>query len=213
MKHLNQILFTTLILLSFYTSANAISFKIEFSEVHGLKNNDNMIHNKNIIGSVKKIVYSEDATFLVDVHLLDEFKHLATTATLFYVTKDPNSKKQKAIATTLHQKKGEPIKDGTVIKGTSKTYANLQRLSNKLYQNLQKISDSDAIKKLDKELHNLAEEMKQSEKAAREKIKEEVIPELKKNLEALKKKFQDSDKKNGKEIEALEQQVEELQKI
>ena len=71
--------------------------------------------------------------------------------------------------------------------------------------------ENEELKKLENELKRLAEEMKQSEQAVRKKIKEELFPQLKKEMEKLRKRLQEFGREN--EMKPLEIEMEKIQKI
>ena len=77
-----------------------------------------------------------------------------------------------------------------------------------LSEELRQVPDSRELKKLEETLNRLAEEMKQSQKVVREKIKNEVIPEIQKRLEILRDYLEQHNRQN--EIDPLERQLNDI---
>ena len=122
-------------------------------------------------------------------------------------------------------KGGRPLQNNTVLEGSSKSSAIIERLEkdlekgmesfrkefNEFAEELKKIPDSEAFKKLEDELVNLYEKMKRSGKKVREMIHKEILPRLEQELEKLRKRLHEKGRED--EIKPLEIKMEEIRKI
>ena len=88
--------------------------------------------------------------------------------------------------------------------GFEKGFGNLKQKFEQFSQELRKVSESEAFKKLETELKDLAGEMEQSGKAARKEIEQQWLPRFKQELEKLKERL----RKLGREDELKPLEIE-----
>ena len=74
-----------------------LDFIIKFNSVDGLKKGGRVIYEKQPIGSVDEIVYTEQGIFLVNVSIKKEFADRATKSTLFVIDGETSEKFVKLI--------------------------------------------------------------------------------------------------------------------
>jgi len=199
--------------------------KIRFAQVEGLKAGDRIIFEQNHIGKVGNISYSKDGNYTVGVEIKKDFKNAVTEHSRFFITKDPSNKSNKVIEMVKMKKAGLPLQDGTIVDGSTRLSTLLNKMEDdfsriiseiksnfdKFSKNLKKLPENKEIKKLQKDLDQVMEEMKKSGGAFREKVQKELLPKLQKGIEKLKEKL----RKFGheKEVEPLEVKVKEMMKI
>jgi paraquat-inducible protein B len=198
---------------------------IKFDHIYGLTSNAGVIFEKNRIGIVDGITYTKDGNFLVELKIEKAFANAATEYTRFFIVPDPQNNGRKAIEMIQTQKGGTPLKNNAVVEGSVKSSVIIERMQkdlesgmkgltqqfNGFAEELKKIPDSEAYKKLEGQLTDLYNEMKQSGKEVREMIQKEVLPRLEKELENLKKRFHE--KGQEKELKPLEKTMEKIKKI
>ena len=198
---------------------------IRFDHIYGLISDDGVIFEKNRIGRVSEITYTRDGNFLVGLKIKKAFANTATEYTRFFIVSDPQNNGRKAVEMIQTQKGGNPLKSDTVVQGSVKSSVIIERMQNDIEremkdltrqfnmfaEELKKIPDSEAYKKLEDKLTNLYDEMKQSGTAVREMIQKEILPRLEKELDNLKKRMHEKGRED--ELKPLETKMEKIKKI
>jgi len=183
--------------------ATGLNLTIRFSKIDGLKESDRVLFEQNHIGDVTRVFYTKDGNFFVDVMIKKPFINATTQHSKFFITADPQHEGRKAIEILQLKDKGEALKDGTTIDGSSEYSAllglimddlgekleDLKKQFEKFPDKMKKIPESDEYKKLKKELERLSKVIKRVEEAAREKIQKEILPRLKQEMENLKERL------------------------
>ena len=198
---------------------------IRFDHIYGLISDDGVIFEKNRIGTVGEITYTRDGNFLVGLKIKKAFANTATEYTRFFIVSDPQNNGRKAVEMIQTQKGGSPLKDNTVVQGSVKSSVIIERMQkdleremkdlnrqfNGFAEELKKVPDSEAYKKLEDKLTDVYDEMKQSGKAVREMIQKEILPRLQKELENLKKRLHEKGQED--KLKPLETKMEKIKKI
>lgn len=194
-----------------------LNLQITFDRVLGLKADDRVIFDENPIGRVTGLRYTEGGSYIVEVEIKTEFAEAVTEHARFFIVADPTDKTKKAIEMIQVRKGGTPLKNRTIVAGSKKHSALLDRSWNTFENGLedlkeqfeefseefQRIPESKAYKELEKELQILLEKIKQAGKSARGKIEKEVLPRLKEEIEKLNQRLL-----KQKEKEESEKQLE-----
>ena len=202
-----------------------LNLTIKFDHIDGLKANDGVIFEKNQIGRVDNVTYTKEGDYLVDVMIYKTYMNAATEHARFFIVSDPQNSKQRVVEMIQILKGGKPLQNNSVLEGSSKSSAFIERLGNDLTkgmesfrkefnefsEELKKIPDSEAYKKLEDELNNLYDQMKQSGKEVNETIQKEILPRLEEELENLKKRFHEKGQED--ELKPLEIKMEEIKNI
>lgn len=202
-----------------------LNFKIRFVQTEGLRADDRVIFEKNQIGKVDAISYSEGGDYIADVKIDKGFTKAVTEHSRFFIINDPSEKGRKAIEMIKVAEGGLPLEKGDIIEGSTrfalllslmgedlgKAMSDLSRKMNKLSDEIKQIPESREIKKLEYYLNELKEQMKKAGSAFREKIQNELLPRLQKEIEKLKERLRKFGRE--KEVEPLEVKMEELRKI
>ncbi len=213
----------SLVILGWYSGD--LNLKIRFDQIYGLKVGERIIFEQNEIGSVTGVVYEKDGTYLVDVEINDDFKNAVTGRSRFFIVKDPSHSNRKAIEVITVKGEGRPLEDGAVVQGSTRFSAllskmeddvtrnmeNLKKTFRKLSEELKEIPEDEDIKRLQKDLDQLLEEMKRSGAAFREKVQKDLLPRLQEELERLKERLRELGRE--KEVEPLQTKMEEIRKI
>jgi gas vesicle protein len=205
--------------------AENLNLAIKFNQINGLKANDGVIFEENQIGRVDNVTYTKEGDYLVDVMIYKTYMNAATEHARFFIVSDPQNSEQRVVEMIQILKGGKPLQNNSVLEGSSKSSAIIERLGkdmakgmesfrkefNEFSEELKNIPDSQAYKKLEDELNNLYDQMKQSGKDVKETIQKEILPRLEEELENLKKRFQE--KGQGDELKPLEIKMEEIKNI
>lgn len=205
--------------------AENLNLTIKFDHIDGLKASDGVIFEENQIGRVDNVTYTKEGDYLVDVMIYKTYMNAATEHARFFIVSDPQNSEQRVVEMIQILKGGKPLQNNSVLEGSSQSSAIIERLGkdltkgmesfrkefNEFSEELKKIPDSQAYKKLEDELDNLYDQMKQSGKDVKETIQKEILPRLEEELENLKKRFHE--KGQGDELKPLEIKMEEIKNI
>ncbi|OPX41537.1 MAG: hypothetical protein DRG82_00260 [Deltaproteobacteria bacterium] len=202
-----------------------LSFTIRFQEINGLKTEDPVVFEQNQIGKVTGITYTKEGIYLVNVVIAKEFTNATTKDACFYIGTDPQDAARKAIEVVNPSKGGKPLEQGVTVEGSSRSAAlldqfiggmkdslkDLEGTLEGMVEPLRKIPDSDEVKRLQKELDDLMEALKEKGASTRKKFEEEILPELQKKIDQLRERL----KKFGreKEMDPVEEKLKGLKKI
>ena len=225
MRHLRKFLVLALAIILSACGKNDLIFQIEFDAVDGLKGGDLLMHGENIIGNVEDIQYSDKGNFLIDVNLQEQFRPLATHSALFYIS-DSHGSESKVLE--LVESSGEdnsPILEDQIIKGSNKVSGVTQKLQNQFGGALQSFSDSiqnswtdwqeqtldQQIAHLEQELDRILVELEDLTTSARKKLETTVIPQINKQIEALKEKLDELDRE--RELDDIEKKLDEINEL
>ncbi len=223
---MKKILFSSILLLAFLgCKEDLLNIKIRYDQIQGLEKGNHVIFESNHIGNVKDIFYSSEGKYIVDVVINKAFANALRDNSEFFIIDDPKSNDKKAIEIVTTRNDGVILKDGSTIDGSTKSN-DLDQIDNKIYEGLEsvrkgveefieslgldRISESDEFKRLERELNDLAEQMKRSRKSIHDKIQKEVLPKIKKEIEKLRKRLQELGR--DEELEPLETQVKKMMK-
>ncbi|MGA8181061.1 MAG: hypothetical protein WB792_13450 [Desulfobacterales bacterium] len=205
--------------------ASGKHFVIKFDHIYGLTQDDGVIFEKNRIGRVDEITYTKNGNFLVKLKIEKASANTATEYTRFFIVSDPQNNGRKAVEMIQTQIGGNPLKNNAVVEGSVQSSVIIERMQKDFAremkdlaqqftmfgEQLKKVPDSEAYKKLEDELTNIYDEMRQSGKAVREMIQKEILPRLEEQLQNLKKRLQKKGKED--EIKPLETKMEKIKKI
>lgn len=205
--------------------ANEIQLKVTFTQRTGLMPEDRVILKGESAGRVSDVNESVQGTTVVDLGIDHGRADSLTDASKFYIIDDPERPGHKAIEIHVGQPAGNPLADGAIVVGATPADHLEHALQKKLatgidYLNkhlealrddLNKIPESKAYRRLERDLKTLSDELTRSEKAVRERIKREWLPRLERELEDLKQRL----RRFGREDDArpLEEEVERIRRI
>lgn len=223
LKKIVVLMIVSIILLG--CEAENLNLFIRFDHIDGLKSNDSVIFETNRIGKVDGVTYTKKGDYLAELMIHKAYTNAVTEHVRFFIVSDSQINGRSVVEMIQILKGGRPLQNNTVLEGSSKSSAIFERLEkdlakgmesvrkefNEFAEELKKIPDSEAFKKLEDELVNLYEKMKQSGKEVREKIQKEILPLLEQELENLKKRLQEKGRED--ELKPLEIKMEEIRKI
>jgi ABC-type transporter Mla subunit MlaD len=202
-----------------------LTFKIRFQEINGLKVEAPVIFEQNQIGKVIGITYTKEGAYLVDVVIAKEFTHAATGSSRFFIGRDPQDATRKTVEVVNLSKGGTTLEKGVTVEGSSRATAlldeflggmkdalkDLEGTLDEMTEPLRKIPESDEVRKLQKQMNDLMEALKQKGADAREKFQKEILPELQKKMDELRERLRKFGRE--KELDPLEEEMKNLKKI
>lgn len=223
-RNLWMLLSVSLVSLGCYTGD--LNLKVRFDHIHGLKPGERIIFEENDIGRVTDVFYEKDGTYLVDVEIRGDFKNAVTENSRFFVVSDPLDRGRKAIEMIMvKEEKGRPLEDGAVVRGTtrlsalldkmeedaSRTMADLKKRFGEYSDELKKVPEGEDLKRFQKDLDQLLDEIKRSGAAFREKVQKELVPRLQEEIDKLKERLRELGRE--KEVEPLQTKMDEIRRI
>lgn len=158
-------------------SESSLTFQVRFSEVSGLKKNDHVYLGRNEIGQVKKVTYTDQGDYLVEVKIAPEFKNAATESSRFYIEPAPSSVSAMAVIVEQKRPGGVVLENGTIVQGSVRA-----GYLDKIFEDLKKSAG-----KAEKDLNRALEDLKKSLGATSEKLDrnlETAIDDLSLRLDA-----------------------------
>jgi len=205
--------------------AENLNLFIRFDHIDGLKSNDSVIFETNRIGKVDEVTYTKKGDYLVELMIHKAYTNAVTEHVRFFIVSDPQDNGRSVVEMIQILKGGKPLQNNTVLEGSNKSSAIIERLEkdlekgmesfrkqfNEFAEELKKIPDSEAFKKLETELENLYDKMKRSGKDVRDLIQKEMLPRLEQELENLRKRLHEKGRED--ELKPLEIKMEEIRKI
>lgn len=201
-------------------------YNLLFSAIKGLKKGAPLLFEQNTIGTVKKIVYTKEGDYLVSLSVDKAFASAMTEYSRFEVVPSPVEGVEKAIVMTLEQKGGTPLEKEVAIKALEpsrflaldKMTPMLKKLESGVDQfinDLQNIPESEQFKTFEKKfedtINELGRQMKNSGKDIQDNIQDNIIPRLEKELEELRRKFEQNG--DAEKIEPLEKKLNDLKDV
>jgi len=181
-----------------------LNLKIRFDQVQGLKQGNRVVFEQNHIGDVNQVVYTEQGAFLVDISILNNFAASATEHSRFLIVSDPKHESNKAVEMIHIHEGGTLLEKNATVEGSTQSAVLFHQIFDgiegglkafeeqveQFSKNFRGIPESDEFKKLGLEYDRLTEELKKSGQAARKKIENELLPQLRKEMEKLRKELE-----------------------
>lgn len=229
---------------------NDLGFQVRFNKNPGLAAGDPVIFDGNTVGTVKKITYTENGDYLMDVSVQSEFKNAATVDSVFYIAAAPDNPEKRVLMIEQEKPGGTVLKERALVTGadqrgfldrflsdlTTGLQTSLERLKKEIEKNsgqmesgientinsisnqlgkfnqeVKQLPEREEVKQLGKSLNQLRSDMMETEASIRNKIQTEIIPEIEKELESLKKRMAPSGRE--KEVAPLENEVQKIKNV
>ena len=205
--------------------AKNLTLSVRFDHIDGLKSDDSVIFETNRIGKVDEITYTKNGDYLVKLMISKAYANAVTEHVRFYIDSDLQNNGQSSVEMIQILKGGKPLQNHTVLEGSNKSSVIMERFEQDLEkgmktfkkeldeftEELKKIPDSEAYKKLEDELGYLYDKMKRSGKEIREMIQKEILPRIEQELENLRKRLHKKGRED--ELKPLEIKMDEIKKI
>ena len=209
-------------LISLGCKADGLNLKVRYDQVHGPQKGDQVIFEQHPIGIVTGVSYRDNGDYLVSVVIKKDSTAAATEHSRFFIADDLVRQGNKAVEVAQIRPGGSLLKNQATVEGSTRAsvffdqikdgfengFDNLRKEFEQFSQELSKVPESEAFKKLENELKDLAEAIEKSGKAAREEIEQQWLPRLKQELEILKEQLRKLGRED--ELKPLEIELERL---
>lgn len=205
--------------------SGSLEINVRFDALSGLAKDDRVLFESNPAGAVETIHYDKDGTYAVRLRIDKGFSNAVTEYSNFGLVDDAGRPGHKAVAIYLERQGGKPLPDGALVTGLSPGQDLAKRLQKdleagfnffkdqieKFSKDLSQVPESDEYKHLKKNLSDLADEMIGAGEETRQKLKNEWLPKLEKEIEAFRKRLKDLGRED--EAEPLQKELERIRKI
>ncbi len=199
-----------------------LDFTIRFKAVDGLRTGDRVWADAQTIGSVSAVDYSDQADYLVAVRIERAYAETLGQESIFYVDADPQQPERKALMVIVDTSHGDPITDGETVAGTAKWKALMERMTRRMedtvsglaaeldqyWQDLQNLSASEQVQRLEQELDRILAELKRLGASARQELQTHILPRLREQLDALRRKLEAPE--HEEQFDRLEEKIERI---
>ena len=199
-----------------------LDFIVRFKAVDGLRTGDRVWSDAQTIGAVSAVDYSDQADYLVAVRIERQYAEALGQGSLFYVDTDPQAPERKALMVILDASNGDPITDGQTVAGTARWEARMQQMTRRMeetvsglavelgqyWQDLQNLSASEQVQRLEQELDRIIAELRRLSASARHELRTNILPRLREQLAELRRKLQAPE--NEGQFDRLEEKIERI---
>lgn len=120
MHRLTPLLYLVLLFFGWGCSESPLTLQVSFPEVSGLKQDDLVFFGESEIGQVKKISYTKQGDFLVEVRIAPPFKNTATQDSKFFIAPSPADELKMAVIVEQEHSGGAVLQNGTVVQGSGR---------------------------------------------------------------------------------------------
>lgn len=207
---------------------NTLDLTVNFTDIQGLTPGAPVILDQTPIGRVKGILPRENGIYPAVLEINADFKALLTEHSTFTLVSEYTGESKTVPRTVVMVAKtesgGTPLRNGAVVSGSDPPV--MPEISNLLKQfatgfesfkeRIGKIPESPEFKAFEQSIDTLAQHMKESGKDARDHIKNDILPKLEQEFEAMKKKLGDQwakDPDTLQELEPLQKKLNNLKEI
>lgn len=207
------LIYMSLFLLVWGCSENPLTFQVRFPAVSGLKQNDLVYFDKNEIGQVKKVFYTKQGDYLIEVEIAPGFKNTATENSRFYIEHSPAKELNMAVIVEQERPGGVVLENGTVVLGSvrngyfAEILSDLQKKAgaaqnelNKALEELKKSLDTTS-EKLDRQLEAVLDDLSVQFNSFADELGKVPDSQEVKRLEESFKQFADEFQKAQKDVQ------------
>jgi len=224
---INRLKFSFLTIVSLFVLVGCLNqdlnLTIRYQEVGGLKEGAALIHGDETIGAVEEVIYTSQGDFEVKVAINEPFAALATESALFIITDNPAAETERAVMLITDDAPGSPLADGQVVQGSSAVAgmalelenllnSTVSSLGSSIEESLQQFSDENVEQHLiylEQQLDKLIGQAKAFSDSANATFKNDVLPQIKQQIEVLKQQLKSLGK--DKSIEPIEKKYRDLE--
>jgi len=188
-----------------------LSFTVRFDAVSGLRQGAPVVLEGGPIGTVDEVRYTPEGKFEVRAKVKDAFRAAVTDRVRFVVSEGEGGEKRLEVIAL--EKGGTPLADGAVMEGSSRVGVlgeSIRQEMDRFLQGLTQLPEAEAVQEFEAELRRFAEELREAGRDARERMKKEVIPDLERRWEDLKRWLREHGRSD--EIDPIERQLRELER-
>jgi hypothetical protein len=178
---------------------------VHFDSVYKLQDGDGVVLETETIGFVESLTYLKEGYFKASLAIDKDFKSVITEYTRFIIVEDPMAAGKKAVRVIQTRRGGKLLENGAIVEGSDKYSVLFEDMTgdirdgvdilkkgmNEFSEEIKSLSENEQMKALGKEIKRLAEAMGKAKKETREKIINEILPLLKRDVEKLRERLRE----------------------
>ena len=171
-----------------------LHLQIRFNQNPGLKADDPVVFQGNQAGVVKKVTYTEQGNYLMEIRVASEFKNAATIDSSFTIINDPKDPDKFNLVIEQIKPGGEVLEDNMVVQGVDQRSfmdSFMSDLNNDLEDTITKLKKEFAKKSvhlksgIENTIDSLAAQLEQYKKEIRQVPERKEVKDLEKSLRKL----------------------------
>lgn len=198
---------------------------VAFDGVDRLQEGDDVVLDAQPVGYVEKLAYVQDGFFRVTLSIDKTFAPQLSENSRFIISDHTGETGKKTVRIVQTRSGGRPLASGSTVKGSDKYAVMLEKIRGDIQdsvdflkremdafaEEIRRLSEDEKIKALEMEMKRIARAMKEASRETREKIEKEIVPLMKKEMEALRERLRE----NGREEEMapLDQEMQRILRI
>lgn len=201
---------------AFFTAAllacsGVLDLTVCFPEVSGLREGAPVVWKESTIGQVREVRYTREGRFEVRIRVEEAFRAAVTDRTRFVVAEaEPGAKALELVELGAG---GTPLADGAVVEGASRYEVlgeSVRGEVRRFFQGLQGLPESEPVRRLQTEIERFAEDLGRAGREARDRLKNEVLPEFERRLEELRRRLRERGREG--DLDPIERRLRELER-
>ncbi|MGD9051071.1 MAG: MlaD family protein, partial [Desulfobacterales bacterium] len=138
-------------LILFGCGETTYNFKIQFEDIHGLRNDDQVFFDKSPIGNVTDVEYTDSGNYLVSVAVEDKFSTLLKNSSTFYIDSNPETGGQQAVRIIQAEDGGHKLETDILPR--------IKEQIEELRRRLQQIGREEKLKYVDRKIEAISEKL------------------------------------------------------
>ena len=208
---------TTLIL---FGCSGTHNFFVQFNDIQGLKEGDQILFDETPIGTVADVEYTDKGNFLVSLAVDKNFAGLPKDSSMFFIDSAPVAAGPKAVRIIQIEDGGNKIEKNAIVQGQSKYAAvygqiagkfrnNVRLLEseiNEFFEKLKNISIDEQIKQIEIQLDRILAEMEDASAEMKYRLEKEILPRMREKIEELRRQLEQLGKE--KKLKYVDQKIE-----
>jgi hypothetical protein len=221
--HTNVICFLTFLFISVLGGcASHPRLTVMYDRPEGLKPDDRVLWENQVIGSVGTLEAGPKGKTLVPLHIKKDFRPLLTDQSRFLIEPDPFKPGNQSVRMTQLSPKGNPLPDGAVVEGSTsfslmmeEGSRELQGWSNLLLnaidllqKGIRRLSEKEWQEELERQMEGWTRELERSSEEARRYFQKEVLPQIEQAVRDLLGRLKELEKDG----QSLEEKLERLKR-
>jgi len=209
-QQIMRLIILPMLLLLWGCQENSYNLQVRYADVLGLKQNDPVYFEHNRIGTVKKVFYTKQGDYLVEVSINPDFINVITEDSKFFIDTDPKERQSKTVTIVQERPGGKILTRNAIVQGSVKArflddmvrefMRNATLAENQMREVLQQLEEAlqAASQKMSKEMADTIDDLSRQLQAFGEEMKKvpdrEEVKQLEKSIKEFAAQLQKAEK-------------------
>ncbi len=195
---------------------------VMYDRPEGLKPDDRVLWENQVIGSVGNLEASPNGKTSVPLYIKKDFRPLLTDQSRFLIEADPFKPGNQSVRMAQLSPEGNPLPDGAVVEGSTSFSLMMEEGSrelqgwskflqdaiDRLQKEIRRLSEKEWQEELERQLEGWTRELERSSEDARRYFQKEVLPQLEQAVRDLLRRLKELEKDG----QSLEEKLERLKR-